>query len=237
MWCLTGTAAAVHAGDFRVSLEAGATWQSRNDVRVPGDGGSRFAFDSLTGSGPYPLARVTADYDLGERHALRVVYAPLRIERRGVLAEPVEFAGGTFAAGAVRGTYQFDSPRLTYRYRLYDRGRWRLQTGVTLLVRDAEIALEQAGTRARRTDLGLVPLLHVAAGYRLGDRWQVALDFDGLAAPQGRALDLGVRAEYAVTDRWDLFAGYRTLDGGADNDEVFNFAWFNSAVIGGAYRF
>jgi hypothetical protein len=55
-------------------------------------------------------------------------------------------------------------------------------------------------------------------------------------APQGRAFDIGVRAEYALSERWELLAGFRMLDGGVDNDDVFNFVRFNYAVIGLAYR-
>ena len=217
---------------FTLSLETGAVRQSRNDVRVPGDGGTRFAFDELTGSGPFAFVRLSADYDINRRHAVRAVYAPYRIQERGALSEAVDFAGERFDAGTAQGTYQFNAPRLTYRYRLLDRQEWQLQVGLTLLVRDAEIRLDQDGRRARDTNTGLVPLLHVAGSYALGEHWRLAFDLDGLAAPQGRAFDLGVRAEYALDERWRLHAGYRTLDGGVDNDRVYNFAWLNYAVIG-----
>ena len=60
---------------------------------------------------------------------------------------------------------------------------------------------------------------------------------DGLASPQGRALDLGLLARYDINDAWYLAGGYRTLEGGADNDSVYNFAWFNYAVLSAGYRF
>ena len=40
-----------------------------------------------------------------------------------------------------------------------------------------------------------------------------------------------------VSDEWTLAAGYRTVEGGADTDDVYNFAWFHAAVISGIYRF
>jgi hypothetical protein len=33
-----------------------------------------------------------------------------------------------------------------------------------------------------------------------------------------------------------LSFGYRTVEGGADVDAVYNFAWFNYAVVSGSYR-
>lgn len=234
---LAASGSTARADGVRLGLETGAVWQSRNDVRIPGDDGTRFAFDDVSGSGPFPFVRLEVDYDFAERHGLRLVYAPFRVEESGQLAEPVEFAGERFAAGEVAGTYQFNAPRLTYRYRLRDDERWLFRIGFTVLVRDAEVRLVQNGIRGRDTDVGLVPLLHFAGSYRLGDRWRLAFDLDGLAAPQGRAFDLGLRAEYAVADQWDLFAGYRMLEGGVDNDNVFNSSWLNYAAVGAAYRF
>jgi hypothetical protein len=223
--------------DVRLRVEAGGVWQARNDVRIPGDAGTRFALDDITGNGPYAFGRVELAADLAERHALRLVYAPLRLSETGNAAAPVEFAGERFDAGAVAATYQFNAPRLTYRYLLRDTERWQLQVGLTLLVRDAVVRLRQDEVSAEDDDVGLVPLLHLAGSYRLDDRWRLAFDLDGLAAPQGRAFDLGVRAEYSLTDRWEVGVGYRVLEGGADNDDVYNFSWFNYALVAVAYRF
>lgn len=226
-----------HASELRLSAESGAVWQSRNDVRIPGDDGTRFAFNDITGSGPFAFIRISLDYDFAKRHGVRLVYAPLRVQRRGELREPVEFAGESFAAEHVEGTYQFNAPRLTYRYLVWNEPRWQVRVGFTVLVRDAEVRLVQDGVRGRDSDVGLVPLLHLAGSYRIGEQWRLRFDLDGLAAPQGRAFDLGLRAEYTINNHWDVFTGYRALDGGVDNDDVFNFAQLNYAVIGAAYRF
>jgi hypothetical protein len=47
------------------------------------------------------------------------------------------------------------------------------------------------------------------------------------------ALKLG----YDINDRWSVTAGYRTVEGGADIEDVYNFAWFQYAVVSGVYRF
>jgi hypothetical protein len=235
--CLLLCLAAAASADLRLGIEAGGVWQARNDVRIPGDGGTRFALDDIAGSGPYGFVRVELDYDLAERHGLRLVHAPLRLQESGATTQAIEFAGESFEAGELEATYQFNAPRLTYRYTLRDSERWQVRLGFTLLVRDAKVRLRQDGLRGRDSDVGLVPLLHLSSRYRLDDRWSLVADLDGLAAPQGRALDLGVRAEYAVTERWNVALGYRALEGGADNDDVYNFSWFNYAVLGVARRF
>jgi hypothetical protein len=237
LYAIAATVAVDARADVRVRIEAGGVWQARNDVSIPGDGGSRFALDDIAGNGPYPFARLELTADLAERHGLRLVYAPLRLSETGRSTVPIEFAGESFDAGALAATYQFNAPRLTYRYLLRDTERWQLQVGFTLLVRDAVVRLRQGEVRADDTDVGLVPLLHLAGSYRLADRWRLAFDLDGLAAPQGRAFDLGVRAEYALTERWDAAIGYRTLEGGVDSDDVYNFSWFNYALVALAYRF
>jgi hypothetical protein len=110
-------------------------------------------------------------------------------------------------------------------------------SGATAKVRDAKIKLTQNSAGAQDSDVGFVPLLHLAARYRMNGRWYLAADFDGLAGGPGRAIDLALKLGYRVGDRLDVQLGYRTLEGGADTDDVYNFAWFNTALLGLQYRF
>ncbi|MBT8446243.1 MAG: hypothetical protein HKO62_05375 [Gammaproteobacteria bacterium] len=109
--------------------------------------------------------------------------------------------------------------------------------GGTLKIRDAEIKLTQGATSSLDDDVGVVPLLYLGGEYRFDDRWSVAADVDGLAGGPGRAIDLGVRVNYRVGEQWQLGVGYRTLEGGVDNDDVYNFSWFNSLLFSAMYRF
>ena len=47
---------------------------------------------------------------------------------------------------------------------------------------------------------------------------------DALAAPQGRAEDVLLAPYVDLSERVRFRIGYRLLEGGADNDEVYNFA-------------
>ncbi|MBL8860753.1 MAG: hypothetical protein JNK02_01980 [Planctomycetes bacterium] len=217
---------------FAVEIEAGALWQSRNDVAVPGDTGTRFALDDLTGSGPFPVGRIEALWRPAPRHEVRGVIAPIETSGQGTLDEPVEFAGATFAAGAeTDAIFRFNSYRVTYRYLFFQGEEWEWRAGLTAFVRDALIELEQAGVSAEKSNTGLVPLLHVAGSWRFADDWRVALDADAAAASQGRAIDAALKGYWRLGDAVELGFGYRTIEGGADNDEVYTFTWLHQAVV------
>jgi len=224
---------------FNVEVELGATYQEKNTVQIPNDReGDRFSLRDIAGSGPWTSARINFSWDINDRHGLRVVLAPLSYSESGRLDENVRFDGKRFLAGqAVRGSYRFNSWRLGYRYRLLATDAWRLWLGGTLKIRDAKIELRQGDVRASDDNLGVVPLLHVAGEYRFNDRWSFQFDFDGLAGGPGRAIDLGLKLGYRIDDRWRLSAGYRALEGGVDTDDVYNFAWFNTALVALDYRF
>jgi hypothetical protein len=223
---------------FRVELETGAAWQARNDVQIPNDAsGTRFSLRDTVGDGPLALIRLDAAWALTERQDVRVLLAPFGYEEAGNLAGPVSFNGASFTAGPVEATYRFNSWRVTWRYRLEVEGPWLLKLGVTAKVRDAEIGLRQGSISSTDTDVGLVPLLHVYSEYQFNEHWKVIVDADALAAPQGRAFDLGFKAGYDFNDTLSVTAGYRILDGGADNDTVYNFARFDQAVASLVWRF
>ncbi len=228
---LVGCAAPAVERPFSVELEGGAVWQGRNDAAVPGDTGTRLALDELTGSGPFPAGRLRIGWRVAERHELLALVAPFRVAGTGELDGPVEFAGASFQAGDVRARYRFDSYRLTWRYLVFEDPRWRWQAGFTAKLRDAEIRLTQGETSARKTDTGFVPLVHLAGDYRIDGDWRLALDLDGAWAPQGRAVDAALKAYWQVGPRAELGFGYRVLEGGADNDEVFTFALLHQAVV------
>lgn len=223
---------------WNIGLETGAVWQDYNDVQIPGDTGTRFSLSDLVGNGPQPFLRLELFYDVTDKHQLRFLIAPLAYTENGVLDKNVEFDGQTFAAGEnTEATYKFNSYRATYRYLFHNGPKWRWRVGGTLKIRDAEITLKQEGISASKTNVGIVPLLNLYGDYRLANRWQLIIDFDGLAAPQGRAIDLGLKINYDIDKNWYIGGGLRVLEGGADNDEVYNFAQFNYALISAGYRF
>ena len=224
---------------FIVELEGGPVWQTKNDIQVPNDPrGTRFALDEITGSGPFPAFRLYAEGRLGRRHGIRLLVAPLSINGTGVLVEPVDFNEVRFAAGTpTEATYRFDSYRLTYRYRLVSNPTWRVDIGLTGKIRSAETSLQQAAVSTSYSNVGFVPLLHAAAAWQPSPGWSLALDADAAAASQGRAFDVSLKLYRDLSEHWSLSAGYRTLEGGADTDDVYTFAWFHYVTVSAVYRF
>lgn len=222
----------------KLELELGAARVLRNDVRIPGDTGTRFDLRELLGGGSFAAVRVNVSYDINRWHGFRVLYAPFQVSGTGNLSSPVRFEDGEFAAGVpTEGVYKFNSYRLTYWYRVRNTPRSDWRVGVTFKIRDAKISLRQGALYADSTDLGFVPLLHVYGEERLSSRWGLIFDFDGLAAPQGRAFDVALKGSYRLSDAWELQGGYRVLEGGADNDRVYNFALVGYVVGGVGWRF
>lgn len=216
---------------FSALVEGATVWSRRNDVRIPPDTGTEFSIVDLIGAAPTPIVRLELTAGLAERHELRFVYAPVQVSGSGVPSGPIAFAGGQFAAGVTAdAVYKFSSYRATYRYRFYNGDRWQWQVGFTGFVRDARIALAQPGVAAEDTDLGFVPLGHIKGRAKMSEQWSLMLELDGTAAPQGRAFDFAAMLDYRPTPRWTIGGGYRTIEGGADVDRVYTFAWLNALV-------
>jgi hypothetical protein len=224
---------------FMIELELGSVWQSRNDVQIPNNqNGTRYSLVDLVGNGPYPAARLYFTWNINERHGLRLLLAPLSYTEKGTFTQPVEFSGGSFDPDVqTNATYKFNSWRLSYRYRLLDRDRWCGWIGFTAKIRDAKIQLEQPSVTSKETDLGFVPLLHLSFVYTLGQRCRFLFDLDALAGGPGRAEDLSLKVIYQLREKLNISLGYRTIEGGADVDRVFNFAWLHFATASVSYDF
>lgn len=231
-------AAAQDRSAWRLDLESGATFQTKNQVRNPGNTGTQFNMNALQGDPVSPFFRATLAWDPWERHGFLVAYQYLRNEGSGTLLGPTNFANTTFAPGVrTTGDYRFDTWRATYRYTLVQTPDFRLRVGLTGLIRDAEIRLSQNGITRSDSNVGFVPLLHASFDWRVAPRLSLMGEVDGLAASQGSAVDLGLRAGFDLTPQWQATLGWRMLTGGVDNDTTYNFATFQTITAGVAYRF
>jgi hypothetical protein len=216
-----------------IHLELGTVRQPYNSARIFGDTGTKFSLRDLIGKGSFGYGRVTVLSPLNDNHTLRLVVAPLGYSGMGQFAAPVRFQNTTFAAATpTMGRYEFNSYRLSYAstVRKTEKEIWRV--GGTLKVRDAQIALQQGTNRAASSNLGVVPLIHLSGERKLSERWKLLLDADGLAAPQGRAFDVGLFLAHRLSPKTDLTLGARTLEGGADNERVYNFARLDYLSMG-----
>lgn len=138
---------------------------------------------------------------------------------------------------ALEGTYKFNSYRLTYRYDIVQKPRFEFGLGFTAKIRDAKISLSSPDLYSEKTNVGFVPIINFRLLWKMDDKFGLLLDGDALAAPQGRAEDVLLAATYKLSDSFVIRAGYRILEGGANNDEIYNFALFNYASFGITYAF
>jgi len=237
LFLTTGFAVPARAGAM-ADIEGGVVFATRNDARIPGKGGSDLSLVDDLDTSPAPAFRLRVGYRLGQRHVLTALYAPLQVNARGSVDRDISFMGATYPAGTpLLAVYRFNSYRLTYRYSFVWRENLEVAAGLTGKIRDAETSLYGVEAK-RKTNIGFVPLVNIHVAWRpRGGAFGVLFDADALAAPQGRAEDVLIAATWRARDNVELRVGYRTVEGGADNDSVYSFAWFHYVVAGLAVGF
>ena len=219
-------------------FETGSVFTGYNDVRIPGDKGTFFSLKNDLNPKAKLFYHLRASYTVKSRHTFSLLYAPLEVNSRGSVPNNIFFEGVTFPANAqLNGAYKFNSYRLTYRYDLVKNPGFEFGLGLTAKIRDAKISLSSSGLASEKSNVGFVPIINFRLLWKIDDKYGLLLDGDDLAAPQGRAEDVLIAATYKISDNLGLRAGYRILEGGADNDKVYNFALFHYASVGLAISF
>ncbi len=235
---LASSLAALSLSNLEIDLETGLVITGHNDVAIPGSSGDKFSLkDDLRADDDF-FFRLRLNYAIASRHELSLLYAPLTVKSAGKFDQNIDFFKRTFNSGEeIDATYIFNSYRLTYKYRFFDSEKWRFKIGFTAKIREAEIKLKSESITASKTNVGFVPIIYFSANYQLNDRVNLGFSGDALAAPQGRAEDVLAAVFYRLSPSLQLKAGYRLLEGGSDNDEVYTFALFHYALLGLKYRF
>lgn len=224
---------------FKVELEGGVLFQSRNQVQIPNEEtATRIDLVDQVGIGPLPAGRITLHWNFHGRHGASVVLAPLEFTRSNVIDDPIRFDRVDFAAGEKTDfTFKFNSWRANYNYRFLNQPRLHAWVGFTAKIRDAKVAVAQEGREGELTNLGFVPLLYTAAEWEFAPGWRLLADFNGLAGGPGRAFDVSVKVARVLTERMGAGIGYRTVEGGADVSRVYNFAWLHIVLATVWYAF
>lgn len=230
-------AATAHAG-WSVDIESGLASSGYNDVRIPGDTGSDLSLSEDLEAESTEFVRLRLTIDLGDRHQLSFLGAPFGFESTGTLDRDIDFNGTRFTAGVpLRSFYRFDSYRVTYRYTWLRNARLTAGIGFTGKVRDASISLDNGSVYSEKTNTGFVPLVNFAFDWRFASKLGLLFEGDALAAPQGRAEDVQLAMYGQPSKHLRLRLGYRVLEGGADNDEVYTFALVHYLSAGVTWSF
>ncbi|GAB3337549.1 hypothetical protein GCM10027429_22060 [Marivirga atlantica] len=227
-----------------ITAESGAAFNGYNDVQYPNgdtDRGSRFSLtDDFEPTQLAIYARFELSWTISQKHTIELTAAPLAFEYEKSNPRPIEFGDNIYGANTadITARYEFNTYRASYRYRFIDTDKWQLAAGATVLIRDARIAVSDDNTNDETTNLGAVPLLSFDVQYNCSEHLDFLLKGDALAAPQGRAEDvlLGLRYHF-IPEKLKLRAGYRIIEGGADNSQVYNFSLIHFASVGLSYQF
>lgn len=220
------------AGPF-LDLETGPVFTGMNDVRIPGRYGTRLSLTGTLNNSPWYFIRARAGYTIKERHNIFVLAAPLKIDYEGKPDRFIVFRNRLFFPGIpLRATFKFNSFRLTYRYDIVKNNTIEFGIGLTGKIRDAYVRFRTLGFNTTRPDLGFVPLINMRLQWRFASPVSLLIDADWLAAPQGRAEDILAALQFHVHDNVVIRAGYRILEGGAKNRQVYTFSLFHYAVFG-----
>jgi hypothetical protein len=223
--------------NWSLDLEIGAVISGYNDVRIPGNTGTLFSLCEDLETDPAIFGRLRLGCEFGGRHAIFLLIAPLRLRAEGTLNRSVDFEGVLFPSGTfAEGFYRFDSYRLTYRYDFHRSATLRAGAGLTAKIRDAEIRLKGEGREAKKVNTGFVPLLNFQLAWCWSRNLALIFSGDALAAPQGRAEDVSLALAYQISSKVQLKGGYRLLEGGANNDEVYSFALLHYILVGAGIR-
>jgi hypothetical protein len=221
-----------------LDFETGGAFLGYCDVQIPGDTGTRFSLTDDLEASASAFFRLRAGLNFRKRHTLWVLLAPLSLDSSGELSFPVDYNGVRFPAGTpLKSNYRFNSWRVSYQYRIKDSEKLKLGLGFTAKIRDAGIRLEGGGLESEKTNVGFVPIINFLVDWRFSPAWSLLFEGDALAAPQGRAEDVFLGVVWRPDPSWSLRAGYRLLEGGADNDEVYNFAMVNYLSLGATFHF
>lgn len=208
-----------------VDFENGLAVSGYNDVQIPRDTGTLFSLSEDLETDSSYFFRIRVGYHWKSRHALSVFAAPLTLKASGMVDEEILFFGTAFPANTpLEAGYKFNSFRLTYRYDLIRKPKWQVGIGLTAKIRDAYIEVDGGGQNAKKTNVGFVPLLNFRILWQFHKAWGLLLEGDAAVAAQGRAEDVLIALRYSLNDKVHLRAGYRIIEGGADVEEVYNFA-------------
>jgi hypothetical protein len=221
-------------------IETGLVSSGYNNVRIPNETGTLFSLSEDLDIQSKMFFRIRAGVELGKRHVVSLFAAPLTLTAKGQVDQEIFFFEEQFPPQAsLDAVYTFNSYRATYRYDIVRSPKWNIGIGFTAKIRDAVIKVESPDKSSEKTNVGFVPLLHFRAEYFITPHIRALLEGDALASPggQGRAEDVFLGLIVNAGKGCDIKAGYRMIEGGADVEEVYNFAWLNLYTIGAVFSF
>ena len=218
---------------WNMDLETGIVSVGYNDIRIPGNSGTRFSLTDSFSVDNKAFYRLRLTSEIKKDRFVSFLYAPLSLSAEGVTQAQIDYNNDVFPANtALSAKYRFDSYRMSYWKNFRKSEKLLLKLGFTAKIRDAAIRISSAAKESEKKNTGFVPLLNFGLAYNFTQKLAFLIDGDALAGGPGRAEDVLLAVSYKNGGRYSYRIGYRFVEGGADTKEVYNFAMLNYISAG-----
>jgi hypothetical protein len=206
-----------------VNLELGAFFTNINDIRN-GNNGTLLSLKNDFNTPVSPFLRLRAGYLLNGKNHFSLLYAPLKITETGTIEKDILFDGKNFKANIpIEVVYKFNSYRFTYNRIIISKDNFKFGLGLSAKIRDAGFSLKNKDFLSENFSIGFAPLINLLANWNISQKMGVDFFVEGIAASNGRAIDLSLSGRYSLTKNLQGNMGYRLLEGGANGSYRYNF--------------
>ena len=182
--------------------------------------------------------RIKGRFNLKNDKFLYFLYAPFETNYNFQSDKAFKFDNTNFSSDQnTKVDYKFNSYRVGYFKELSFKNNLKYWIGGVLKVRDTKIKVSQNGLSDSYSNIGIVPLLGLGLEYFVNNNISLFSHIDAAGFGQGYAYDFNAEMRYHLNNKNSLGLGYRTFGGGVDNDELMNFARFETLYANYSFKF
>ncbi|MFT6259423.1 MAG: hypothetical protein ACJA0S_001415 [Rickettsiales bacterium] len=219
----------------QINIELGRSKSSDNNFSLPNSSENEI---NLPDDQSFNSYRIKGRLNLKNNTFLSFLYAPFSTDYNFKSDKAFEFDNTNFNSGEdTKVDYKFNSYRIGYFKELSFKDNLKYWIGGVLKVRDAKIKVSQNGLSDSYSNIGVVPLLGIGGEYFLKNDISLFSHVDVSGFTQGYAYDFNIETRYYLNSKNALGLGYRSFGGGVDNDELMNFARFETLYVNYSFNF
>ncbi|MDP7321510.1 MAG: hypothetical protein QF441_12940 [Bacteriovoracaceae bacterium] len=210
-----------------ISIDIGQTETVFNRISIPSSQANQLSLpedESLTSF------RLTGFMDTKKGNQIYFLIAPLEVQYQFESDKNFKFNDINFTNNTqTKFNYKFNSYRVGYLW-TWKTDSLKYWIGAVAKIRDAKTEVIQGSQTDSFSNIGLVPLLSAGLNLKLYKELYLFTHTDALGSSRGSAYDSQVELKYQIQD-YSASLGKRILGGGAENDDVYNFAQFDTSYI------
>ncbi len=210
-----------------ISIDIGQTDTVFNRISIPSSQTNQLSLpedESLTSF------RLTGFMDTKNGNQIYFLIAPLEVQYQFKSDKSFKFNDTNFTNNTqTKFNYKFNSYRIGYLW-TWKTDSLKYWIGAVAKIRDAKTEVIQGSQSDSFSNIGLVPLLSAGLNLKLYKELYLFTHTDALGSSRGSAYDSQVELKYQIQD-YSTSLGKRILGGGADNDDVYNFAQFDTYYV------